>query len=263
MVKMKENSYASDQQALANQIIVEFMREQKRKRFFGWIRLVLILILIALIFYQCSDYRSDNKGLAGKPHIGLIDIYGRIFDSANANSENFARGLEAAYKNPGLKALIIRINSSGGSPVQANYMYNSLQYYREKYPTIKTYAVCVDICASAAYYIASAAEAIYADPSSIVGSIGVAYNGFGFVPLMQKVGITRRLHTAGKHKGFLDPFSEESPEEVVKLQSMLEIIHQQFIAKVKKGRGSRIKIDDEAFFWTFLDRRTGERKGSN
>ncbi|KTD49144.1 signal peptide peptidase [Legionella quinlivanii] len=245
-----ENS--ADSQVLLNQIVIEFMKEQKRKRRWRWVWRILFLLLIVWIVYEAA-WDTEEKGAGSKPHVGLIDVNGSIFDTQSNNAENFAKGLDAAYKNKGLKALILRINSPGGSPVQASYMYNSLKYYRSKYPDIKVYAVCVDICASAAYYVAVGADEIYADESSLVGSIGVLYNGFGFVDAMQKLGITRRLQTAGNNKGILDPFSPITPEQTQLMQTMLDDIHQQFIAKVKEGRGTRLLIDDQTFsglFWT-------------
>nr|WP_141676653.1 S49 family peptidase [Legionella jamestowniensis] len=243
----------SDSQVLLNQIVIEYMRDQRRQRYWRWIKRILFVMFVLFIFYQVYSYGDEDKTVRLKPHVGLIDLNGTIFDTEGAGAENFAKAMDSAYKSTGLKALIIRINSPGGSPVQADYMYNTLQYYRSKYPDIKTYAVCVDMCASAAYYVAAGAEEIYANPSSIVGSIGVLYNGFGFVDAMQKLGISRRLQTAGKNKGFMDPFSPQTPQQVQLLQTMLDNIHQQFIAKVKAGRGERLLIDDETFsglFWT-------------
>ncbi|MFW2569402.1 S49 family peptidase [Legionella sp. 29fVS95] len=242
-----------DSQTLLNQIVIEFMREQKSKRRWRWVKRVIYLLLFAFVIYLIATYKDEDKVLRAKPHVGLIDVNGTIFDTDSGNAENFAKGLDDAYKNTGLKALIIRINSPGGSAVQADYMYNTLQYYRQKYPDIKTYAVCVDMCASAAYYLAAGAEEIYANPASMVGSIGVLYNGFGFTDAMQKIGVSRRLQTAGINKGFLDPFSPVAPGDKQLLQTMLDDVHQQFIAKVKEGRGSRLKIDELTFsglFWT-------------
>ncbi|STX43174.1 signal peptide peptidase [Legionella donaldsonii] len=242
-----------DSQTLLNQIVIEFMREQKSKRRWRWVKRVIYLLLLAFVIYLIATYKDEDKVLRAKPHVGLIDVNGTIFDTDSGNAENFAKGLDDAYKNTGLKALIIRINSPGGSAVQADYMYNTLQYYRQKYPDIKTYAVCVDMCASAAYYLAAAAEEIYANPASMVGSIGVLYNGFGFTDAMQKIGVSRRLQTAGINKGFLDPFSPVAPGDKQLLQTMLDDVHQQFIAKVKEGRGNRLKIDELTFsglFWT-------------
>lgn len=241
-----------DAQATLNQIIIEYLREQRRKRRWRWIVRGIIVLLIIYCYLSVSSL-GDDRVAKSKPHVGLINVDGAISDTDVASADNFAKGLAAAYKSKGLRALILRINSPGGSPVQADYMYNTLQYYRKMYPNIKIYAVCVDLCASAAYYIAAGADEIYANPSSMVGSIGVIYNGFGFVDAMQKLGISRRLQTAGTNKAFLDPFSPTTPEQQQMLQTMLNDVHQQFIAKVKQGRGSRLKIDDQTFsglFWT-------------
>ncbi|WP_131780982.1 S49 family peptidase [Legionella gresilensis] len=243
----------SESQVLLNQIILEYMREQKRKRRWRWIIRILIVALIILAFFKLSSLLETDKEVLVKEHAGLIDLEGTISDDGGGNAENFVKGLDKAYKNKSLKALIIRINSPGGSPVQADYMYSALRHYRAQYPNIKTYAVCVDVCASAAYYVAAAADEIYANEASMVGSIGVLYNGFGFVDAMQKLGITRRLQTAGSNKGFLDPFSPVTPEQQQLLQTMLNDVHQQFINRVKAGRGSRLHIDNQTFsglFWT-------------
>ncbi|KTD51145.1 S49 family peptidase [Legionella quateirensis] len=242
-----------DSQTLLNQIVLDYMKEKKRKRRWRWISRTLFVLIIAYIGYKIVSYSSDSTGTNIKAHVGLIDLNGEIFDSKNVNSDNFAKGMQSAYKNKGLKALILRINSPGGSPVQAEYMYNTIKYYQARYPNIKIYSVCVDMCASAAYYIAVGADSIYASPSSLVGSIGVLYNGFGFVDGMEKIGVTRRLVTSGSNKGFLDPFSPITDTQKQKLQTMLDIIHQQFINRVKEGRGSRLHIDEDTFsglFWT-------------
>ncbi|KTD21674.1 signal peptide peptidase [Legionella londiniensis] len=243
----------AESQALVNKLVLEYMREQKRKRFWRWVFRFIIFLFIMWFGYQILALRSANLAAKAKPHVGLIDIEGTIFADQSANSDNFVKGLEDAYENESLKALIIRIDSPGGSPVQADYMFNALMHYRKKYPDIKTYAVCVDACASAAYYVAAAADEIYANPSSLVGSIGVLYNGFGFVDTLDKLGVSRRLYTAGRYKGFMDQFSPENEKEVKILQNMLDIIHQQFIKRVKEGRGKRLVIDDQTFsglFWT-------------
>ncbi|QEY52160.1 S49 family peptidase [Legionella longbeachae] len=244
---------SQDSQALLNQIIIDYMKETKRKRRWKWCMRVIYLLIIAYIVYQFSASTNEEGGTNTKPHVGIVDINGEMADAKPANSDDFAKGLDAAYKNSGLKALIVRINSPGGSPVQAEYMYNTIKYYQKKHPDIKIYSVCVDACASAAYYVAVATDAIYASPASMVGSIGVLYNGFGVVDLMNKIGVSRRLQTSGVNKGFLDPFSPQTDFEKQKLQTMLDIVHQQFINRVKEGRGSRLHIDDETFsglFWT-------------
>jgi protease-4 len=248
------NNDVSSNQDLLNQIIIDYMKEKKWKRRWQWIFRGIILLVIVFLAYQLLAYsRNENAGTNIKDHVGLIDINGEIFDSKAASADEFSKGLASAYKNKGLKALIIRINSPGGSPVQAEYMYNSLKYYKTTYPDINIYAVCVDLCASAAYYVAAAADKIYASPSSMVGSIGVLYNGFGLVDAMNKIGVTRRLQTAGVNKAFLDPFSPTTEVQNQKLQVMLDLVHQQFINRVKEGRGNRLHINDETFsglFWT-------------
>lgn len=245
----------TDSQALLNQIVLDYMREKKRKRFWSWIKRFLIILIIILVYFNYKAIFTEAPNADDNSHVGLIDLNGTISDS-EVNADSFAKGLKAAYGAQGLKALIIRINSPGGSPVQADYMFNMLQGYRKKYPAIKTYAVCVDYCASAAYYIAASADYIYANESSMVGSIGVIYNGFGFVDALDKIGVSRRLITAGQYKGFLDPFSPVDPNQTVIIKGMMDEIHQQFISKVKLGRGARLLIDDLTFsglFWTGID----------
>ena len=247
------SSSVTDSEALLSQLAMEFLREKKRQRRRGWIKAALVLVMIFWVSYVFFSLDGVSDAGIGEPHVGLIDVKGTIMADESASAENFSKAMKKAYANKALKALILRIDSPGGSPVQADYMYNTLRYYRHKQKDIKVYAVCVDMCASAAYYIASAADEIYANPSSIVGSIGVIYNGFGFVDTMQKLGVSRRLQTAGHNKGFMDPFSPAVPGQEKQLQTMLNIIHQEFINKVKAGRGTRLFIDDDTFsglFWT-------------
>lgn len=241
-----------DSQTLLNQIVLDYMKEKKRKRRWRWVMRIVILCLIGIAIHELMGFNHEDSIGNTKPHVGIVDLNGEISD-IKANADDFAKGISNAYKNEGLKALIIRINSPGGSPVQAEYMYNTLKYYKSKHPNIKTYAVCVDLCASAAYYVAVALDEIYASPASMVGSIGVLYNGFGYVGVMDKIGVSRRLQTAGANKGFMDPFSPENNAQKAKLQTMLDIVHQQFINRVKEGRGARLHVNEETFsglFWT-------------
>lgn len=243
----------TDSQTVLNRLVIEYLKDQKRKRHWRWVKRIIFLILLGLIAFMVMDWPKDDFVSNNKPHVGVIDVNGEIGDLKAANADDFVKGLTNAYKNKGLSAVILRINSPGGSPVQAEYMYNTINYFKGKYPDIKIHAVCVDLCASAAYYLAAAAEDIYASPASMVGSIGVVYNGFGFVDAMAKVGVTRRLQTAGNNKGFMDPFSAETDTQKQKLQTMLNLIHQQFIKRVKEGRGNRLLVDDETFsglLWT-------------
>lgn len=245
----------TDAQTLINQIVIEFMKEQKRKRRFRWFVRLLVLVLLMFTLYNVIESYGEEVQIKNKAHVGFIDLNGEIASDGPVTADDFAKSLDAAYKNKNLKAIVIRINSPGGSPVQADYMYNQIRFYQDKYKKIPIYAVCSDICASAAYYVAAAANEIYANPSSMVGSIGVLFNGFGFVDTMQKVGVSRRLYIAGKNKGFLDPFSPVDPNQVPLLQGMLDQVHTSFIEKVKAGRGNKLVQNDDLFsglFWTGL-----------
>lgn len=243
----------SDAQTLLNQIVSDFMRERKRNRLWVWIKRAIIAIILIFIVFKLHALINDEEKDSEKQHAGLIDLKGTLFDKESSNGENFEKGMAEAYKKKGLKAMIIRINSPGGSPVQADYMFNTIQHYRKTYPKIPVYAVCVDVCASGAYYVASAAKEIYANESSLIGSIGVIYSGFGFVDTLQKLGMTRRLQTAGNNKAMLDPFMPPTQASQQFLQTMLNDVHQEFIKKVRLGRGSRLKDSPDIFsglFWT-------------
>ena len=242
-----------DSQILLNQLILDYMKDQRRKR--RWRRVIQLLVLGLLLYtgFKLFFFPDTELSINSKPHVGLIDISGEIGSNKEANADDLTQGMGRAYKNSNLKALILRINSPGGSPVQAEYIYSAIQYFRKKHPEIKVYAVCTDLCTSAAYYIAAAADEIYASPASLVGSIGVLYNGFGFVDLLNKIGVTRRLQTSGDYKGFLDPFSPSTDFQQQKLQVILNIIHQRFINRVKEGRGDRLHVTAETFsglFWS-------------
>lgn len=243
----------NSQTALEN-LLLENLKEQRRKRRWGiFFKLVfLIYIGVFLTLLLIPDLKYDSK--FGKPHTSVVDISGEIMPNSQNNANNVVASLTAAFKDPNTKGIILRINSPGGSPVQASYIYNNILRLRTKYPQIKIYGVCSDLCASAAYYVASATDDIYANPSSLVGSIGVLMDGFGFVDTMQKVGVTRRLITAGSEKGFLDPFSPVKPQDKIYAEKILQIVHEQFIQAVEKGRGKRLDTKDPLIFsglvWT-------------
>lgn len=243
----------SDSQALLNKIVLDFMRERKRNRLWVFIKRAIIVILLIVLFVKLHALMDEDKIESENPHAGIIDLKGTLFDTESSNGENFEKGMADAYKKKGLKAMIIRINSPGGSPVQADYMFNTIQHYQKNHPQIPIYAVCVDVCASGAYYVASSAKEIYANESSLIGSIGVIYSGFGFVDTLQKLGITRRVQTAGTNKAMLDPFMPQTTASQQFLQTMLNDVHQEFIKKVRFGRGSRLKDSPDIFsglFWT-------------
>jgi protease-4 len=240
------------QRDLLNRLAFASLAEQRRTR--RWnvafkFGMLTYLVVLLLLYLPGRWFESDGD----EPHTALVDVRGIISDGSDASADRIVSGLQAAFENEQTRGVILRINSPGGSPVQAAYINDEVSRLREEFPDIPLYAVIVDICASGGYYIAAAADKIYANESSIVGSIGVIMNGFGFVDAMQKIGVERRLLTAGDQKGFLDPFSPTKPAEVEHVRKMLGQIHQQFIDTVKKGRGDRLSSDEELFsglMWT-------------
>jgi len=246
----KEEWQADVISKLAFAAVDEQRRARKWSVFFKALFFVYLLVLF-ITAYTSSDGTS-NLGKASE-HTALVEVQGVIADGADASADNIIHGLRAAFKEPKAKAIILRINSPGGSPVQAGYVYDEIKRLRKKHKEKKVYAVITDMCASGGYYIAVAADEIYADKASIVGSIGVLMNGFGFTGAMKKLGVERRLYTAGTSKGFLDPFSDVKPSDKKHIQTLLGTIHKQFIDTVKEGRGERL-IDDEKLFtgliWT-------------
>ncbi|OGT67257.1 MAG: peptidase S49 [Gammaproteobacteria bacterium RIFCSPLOWO2_02_FULL_47_50] len=235
------------EQNLVNRIAWEAVAEQRRARRWGIFFKFFFagyLILFLLLYLPASWY--GGKITVGK-HTALIDIEGVIGTDSEANADYIVSGLRAAFEDKNTAGVILRINSPGGSPVQAGYVNDEIKRLRELYPDIPLYAVIADICASGGYYIAAAAEKIYANKASIVGSIGVIMSGFGFVDAIHKLGIERRLITAGESKGFLDPFSPQKSEDVEHIDGVLNDVYQQFIDVVKAGRGDRLKSDDKIF----------------
>lgn len=227
----------------------ESLREQRRSRRWGiFFKSLFFAYLLALLLMFRSDVVSPSPG----SHTALVDLDG-IIAAGDLDADRVVGGLRAAFKASGAKAVILRINSPGGSPVQASYINQEITRLRKQYPAKPLYAVVSDVCASGGYYVAVAADKIYANQSSIVGSIGVLMNGFGFVEAMQKLGIERRLLTAGKYKGILDPFSPLDDVAQEHAQELLDRVHQQFIDTVKAGRGERLADNDAIFsglFWT-------------
>jgi len=229
------------------------LREQRRARRWGiFFKLLTFAYIGAILFYYGDASMSEIE--KSKQHTALVDLKGVIADTETANADDIVTALRKAFKNEHSAGVILRINSPGGSPVQSGYIYDEIVRLREEHPDTPLYAVVSDICASGGYYIASAADKIYADKASIVGSIGVRMDNFGFVDAMEKLGIERRTLTAGDNKALLDPFLPEDENTRTHMQGMLNEIHQQFITSVKEGRGDRLNTDTEGLFsgliWT-------------
>lgn len=240
------------QRDLLNRLAFASLAEQRRARRWNLafkFSLLAYLVVVLLIYLPGEWFESETD----EPHTALVELRGIITDDSEASADRIVSGLQAAFEDENTKGVILRINSPGGSPVQAAYINDEVLRLREEFPDIPLYAVIADIGASGGYYAATSADRIFASQSSLVGSIGVLMNGFGFVDAMDKIGVERRLLTAGDQKGFLDPFSPSKPEEVAHVQSMLGEIHQQFIDAVRKGRGDRLSTDDTIFsglVWT-------------
>lgn len=228
------------------------LTEQRRARRWGiFFKLffALYLLLILLLFLGSS---IGGHTLASR-YTALVDLNGEIASDSEASADNVIAGLREAFDDSSAVGVIIRANSPGGSPVQSGYIYDEIKRLRAKYPKKPLYGVVTDMCASGCYYALAAADKIYVDRASIVGSIGVLMNGFGFVGTLKKLGVERRLLTAGKHKGILDPFSPLSEFDREYAQKMLDRVHQQFIERVRAGRGQHLKETKDMFsglFWT-------------
>ncbi|HXN15815.1 MAG TPA: S49 family peptidase, partial [Usitatibacter sp.] len=197
--------------------------------------------------------RPDKETVSVGKHTALIDLEGIIGVESKASAEKVIKGLNRAFKDTNTQGVVIRINSPGGAPVQAGYINDEIRRLRAKYPGTPIYAVVQDLCASGGYYVAVAADKIYVDKASLVGSIGVIMGGFGFTGAMEKLGIERRAYTAGENKDFLDPFAPVAPAQREHAQKILDEIHQQFIKVVRQGRGTRLKESPEIFsglIWT-------------
>ena len=251
--KEEDNSKTGMEQDLVNRIAWEAIAEQRRARRWGiFFKLFFAAYLVIFtLIYLPVDWSSGT--VVGAKHTSLVDIEGVIAPDLDANADYIISGLRAAFEDKNTAGVILRINSPGGSPVQAGYVYDEIIRLKNLHPDIPVYAVISDICASGGYYIASAADKIYANKASVVGSIGVIFSGFGFVDAINKLGIERRLLHAGDHKGFLDPFSPLKPDEVEHIEGVLDDVYKQFIDVVKKGRGDRLKNDEKIFsglIWT-------------
>ncbi len=242
------------EQNLIKDLALSSLKEKRSARRWGiFFKFAFLAYLIGVLVAIVSPLDKDALESVTKEHTALIDVEGVISADSKASADDVVTALRDAFEDKKTKGVILRMNTPGGSPVQSGYINDEIYRLKKKYPDIKVYAVISDVCASGGYYIAAAADEIYADKGSMVGSIGVLMNGFGFENAINKVGITRRLYTAGDHKGFLDPFSPPKEEDIEHAKSMLKNIHQQFINVVKKGRGDKLKDDPllfSGYVWT-------------
>jgi protease-4 len=242
------------ERSVIEKVALAAIEEQARARRWGIIfksatlLYLSVLLGIAVLPELKKDIASDDKD-----HTAVVDVVGMIAEDKEANADSIIKSLRKAVKDEHTKGVILHANSPGGSPVQSHYVYEEIRKIKKEYPKTPIYAVVGDICASGCYYIASASDKIFVSQASLVGSIGVIMDGFGFVDTMQKFGIERRVLTAGAHKAMLDPFSPRKEEETQFMQNLLEQVHQQFIKAVKDGRGNRLKDSPELFsglVWT-------------
>ncbi|ASL45065.1 Putative signal peptide peptidase SppA [Burkholderia sp. AD24] len=240
------------ERAALERIALAAINEQRAARRWKIFFRFVFLIVLLLVIWGVVDFSGDKVATTGR-HTAMVALDGEISADTNANAEDINTALESAFDDAGTAGVILRCNSPGGSPVQAGIIYNEIRRLRAKYPSIPLYVVVGDMCASGGYYAAAAADKIYVDKASIVGSIGVLMDSFGFTGLMDKLGVQRRLHTSGENKGFFDPFSPETPKMDEHAQDMLDQIHAQFIDAVRQGRGKRLHETPDMFsglFWT-------------
>jgi protease-4 len=251
MAKETEQQQGWEKQVL-HDLLLTAVKEQQKNRFWRNVFRGLTFAFLFLTLFYMLDWIGDDKLRSSSNHTALIEIHGVIGAEDDVVADDVLASLKEAYENHFTKGIILRINSPGGSPVQAGIINDEIHRQKKLHPNIPVYAVVEDICASGGYYIAVAADKIYVDKASIVGSIGVLMDGFGFTGAMQKFGVERRLMTAGENKAMLDAFSPVNPKHKAYVQGVLDEVHQQFINVVKQGRGSRLKNDPQIFsglFW--------------
>lgn len=238
---------------LLQQLALESIKETRRKRRWGIFFKLLGFAYIGIALFMVWNVERGAAGVDGGPHTALIQMDGVIGSEDAVRAEQVVLSLQSAFEEQDAKGVVLRINSPGGSPVQSGMINDEIRRLRAKYPNKPLYAVVEDVCASGGYYVAVAADKIFVDKASIVGSIGVRMDGFGFTGIMDKLGVERRSLTAGENKAFLDPFLPVDQKQVEHARSMLAEIHRQFIDVVRKGRGKRLRETPEMFsglFWS-------------
>jgi protease-4 len=249
---MTDNTPQWERDLIAN-LASAALKEQRRARRWGIFFKLLTFAYITFVLVLAVDWKGRAEMSGGKKHTAMVDVNGLIAPGTDASAERVMASLQAAFKDKNTQGVVVRCNSPGGSPVQAQTIYDEMRRLRKQYPEIPLYAVVEDVCASGGYFIAVGADRIFVSKASIVGSIGVLMNGFGFTGLMEKVGVERRLITAGENKGMLDPFSPMEEKDVAHAKQLMADIHQQFISVVREGRGKRLKESADTFsglIWT-------------
>ena len=242
-----ENANQNWERQALEHLLLENLKETRKARRWKAVFRILTLITFIGVVLAVFDFHLPGRGMGMEKHTALVTLEGEISSSSMANALDINSSLTAAFENENSAGVVLRINSPGGSPVQAGMMNDEIHRLRKLYPSKPLYVVVEDICASGGYYVAVAGDQILVDKASLVGSIGVIMEGFGFTGLMDKLGVTRRMITAGSNKGMMDPFSKENPQQVEMIKKMIDEIHQQFIAVVKAGRGDRLKETPEMF----------------
>jgi len=235
-----------ERQALEHLLLENLKETRKARRWKAVLRVLTLLVIVAVVI-AVFDFHLPGRGMGVEKHTAMVTLDGEISSSSMANAMDINSSLVSAFENEHSAGVVLRINSPGGSPVQAGMINDEIHRLRKLYPKKPFYVVVEDICASGGYYVAVAADQILVDKASLVGSIGVIMEGFGFTGLMDKLGVTRRMITAGSNKGMMDPFSKENPQQVEMIKTMIDEIHQQFIAVVKEGRGARLKETPDLF----------------
>ena len=238
---------------LLTRLATAALKEQRRARLWGIFFKLLGFAYVSVLLFALVDWEGAGEVTGGRKHTAMVEVNGLIAPGTDASAERVTMALKAAFKDSNTQGVVVLINSPGGSPVQAQTIYDEMRRLRKKYPEIPLYAVVEDVCASGGYYVAVGADRIFVSPASVVGSIGVLMNGFGFTGLMDKLGIERRLITAGENKAMLDPFSPLEQPDQEYARELVDEIHQQFIGVVREGRGERLKETPEMFsglIWT-------------
>jgi protease-4 len=250
---MTENDGQQWERELVTRLATAGLKEQRRARMWGIFFKLLAFAYVTLLLVMFVDWEGRADLAGGRKHTAMVEVSGLIGPGSDASAEKVTLALQAAFKDKNTQGVVVRINSPGGSPVQAQTIYDEMRRLRQKHPEVPLYAVVEDICASGGYFVAAGADRIYVGKASIVGSIGVLMNGFGFTGLMEKLGVERRLITAGENKAMLDPFSPLDEKDKQHVQVLMKDVHEQFISVVREGRGPRLKETPEMFsglIWT-------------